>query len=106
MISHLVTLEYLISVQHLFKVLRGKISFRKVCKEGQNDVFKLTAFGFNLNVQRVNGMTPLDFAMAKEDNLRILDTLKYGSCLPWQTKAEAVPIHQPLQTGAKRLLTC
>ena len=67
-----VTLEYLITVQHLSNV-------HNACKEGQFDVVQLVsnnqfkAFeSINLNAKDVNGMTHFDLV---EIHVRLLDIL-------------------------------
>ena len=62
------TLEYLITVQHLLNVQKGKLDFIWLAKKDNLmllDQFK--TFSINLNAQHVNGMTPFD--------VRLLDTL-------------------------------
>ena len=65
----ILTIENLITVQHLLNIHNGKLDFIWLAKEGQFDVVKLMVndqfktFGINLNAQHVNGMTPFDLAV-------------------------------------------
>ena len=63
------TLEYLITVQHLINVQKGKLDFIWLAKKDNLMLLdQCKTFSINLNAQHVNGMTPFD--------VRLLDPLE------------------------------